>query len=204
MLSLKLRPSTRPSAGAPGERESERESERGERRGEKGKRRETWGRGTRAARSRSLLDEVAPRAALTCRIWTRRRPGRKGTRGTAAPRCGGGTDEDKPPPSPRQILLDVSGEMALSSAPCSVLPLWLLWGAACAAAAAAAAAGNDHAFPFDIEGSSAVGRQEPPESSEPRVAPGSLPPAAKVQCPCPCHPAAAPAPRGLRAPLACP
>ncbi|XP_030874033.1 laminin subunit alpha-4 [Leptonychotes weddellii] len=65
--------------------------------------------------------------------------------------------------------------MAVSSARCSVLPLWLLWGAACAAAAA----GNHNTFPFDIEGSSAVGRQDAPETSEPRVAPGRLPPAAK-------------------------
>lgn len=85
----------------------------------------------------------------------------------------------------------------MSSVRCSVLPLWLLWGAACAAAAA----GTDNAFPFDIEGSSAVGRQDPPETSEPRVAPGRLPPAAKVQCPCHRHPAAAPAPRGRRTPV---
>ncbi|KAF5919960.1 hypothetical protein HPG69_014326 [Diceros bicornis minor] len=65
--------------------------------------------------------------------------------------------------------------MALSSAWHSVLPLWLLWGAACSGAAS----GDDSAFPFDIEGSSAIGRQDPPETSEPRVAPGSLPPAAK-------------------------
>lgn len=63
--------------------------------------------------------------------------------------------------------------MALSSAWCAVLPLCLLWGAACSRAAS----GDDSAFPFDIEGSSAVGRLDPPETSEPRVGPGSLPPA---------------------------
>uniref|UniRef100_A0A2K5ZV70 Laminin subunit alpha 4 n=1 Tax=Mandrillus leucophaeus TaxID=9568 RepID=A0A2K5ZV70_MANLE len=80
--------------------------------------------------------------------------------------------------------------MALSSAWRSVLPLWLLWSAACSRAAS----GDDNAFPFDIEGSSAVGRQDPPETSEPRVALGRLPPAAEVQCPCHCHPFRAPAP----------
>ncbi|EAW48270.1 laminin, alpha 4, isoform CRA_d [Homo sapiens] len=65
--------------------------------------------------------------------------------------------------------------MALSSAWRSVLPLWLLWSAACSRAAS----GDDNAFPFDIEGSSAVGRQDPPETSEPRVALGRLPPAAE-------------------------
>ena len=72
----------------------------------------------------------------------------------------------------------------MSSAWGAVLPLWLLWGAACSRAAS----GDGSAFPFDVEGSSAFGRLDPPESSEPRVAPGSLPPAAKVQCPCRCHP----------------
>ncbi|VTJ58627.1 Hypothetical predicted protein [Marmota monax] len=62
--------------------------------------------------------------------------------------------------------------MALSSAWCSVLSLWLLWGVACSSAAS----GDDNAFPFDFEGSSVVGR---PETSEPRVAPGRLPPAAE-------------------------
>ncbi|XP_012660001.1 laminin subunit alpha-4 [Otolemur garnettii] len=65
--------------------------------------------------------------------------------------------------------------MALSSAWRSVLPLWLLWGAACSGAAS----GDYNAFPFDIEGSSAVGRQDPLETSEPRVAPGRPPPAAQ-------------------------
>ncbi|EQB78445.1 laminin subunit alpha-4 isoform 3 [Camelus ferus] len=69
--------------------------------------------------------------------------------------------------------------MALSSAWCTVLPLWLLCGAACSRAAS----GDGSAFPFDFEGSSAVGRLDPPETSEPGVAPGSLPPPAKVQCP---------------------
>lgn len=63
----------------------------------------------------------------------------------------------------------------MSSAWRSVLPLWLLWSAACSRAAS----GDDNAFPFDIEGSSAVGRQDPPETSEPRVALGRLPPAAE-------------------------
>ncbi|XP_010596568.2 laminin subunit alpha-4 [Loxodonta africana] len=66
--------------------------------------------------------------------------------------------------------------MALRSAWCSVLPLWLLWGAICSCAAAS---GEDNAFSFDIEGSSAVGRQEPPDTSEPRVTLGPLPPAAE-------------------------
>ncbi|XP_042117995.1 laminin subunit alpha-4 isoform X1 [Peromyscus maniculatus bairdii] len=57
----------------------------------------------------------------------------------------------------------------------SVLPLWLLWGAACSLAAS----GDDNAFPFDIEGSSVVGRQDPPETSDPRVTLGRLPPAAE-------------------------
>nr|KAF6462140.1 laminin subunit alpha 4 [Molossus molossus] len=74
--------------------------------------------------------------------------------------------------------------MALSSAWCSVLRLWLLWGAA-----GSRAAQGDNAFPFDIEGSSAVGRQDPPETSERRVAPGRPPPPAEVQCSCHCHPA---------------
>lgn len=80
--------------------------------------------------------------------------------------------------------LDVSGQMALSSAWCSVLRLWLLWGAA-----GSRAAQGDNAFPFDIEGSSAVGRQDPPETSERRVAPGRLSPTAEVLCSCHCHPA---------------
>ncbi|XP_012409861.1 laminin subunit alpha-4 [Trichechus manatus latirostris] len=66
--------------------------------------------------------------------------------------------------------------MALRSAWCSVLPLWLLWGAVCSSAAAS---GEDNAFPFDIEGSSVVGRQDPPETSESRVTLGRLPPAAE-------------------------
>lgn len=102
--------------------------------------------------------------------------------------------------APGQALSDVSGEMALSSAWCAVLPLWLLWGAACSRAAS----GDGSAFPFDIEGSSAFGRLDPPETSEPRVAPGSLPPAAKVQCPCRCHPTGAPAPRAACATLVVP
>ncbi|XP_037698537.1 laminin subunit alpha-4 isoform X2 [Choloepus didactylus] len=65
--------------------------------------------------------------------------------------------------------------MTLSSAWRSVLPLWLLWGAV----GSRAASGEDNAFPFDIEGSSAVGRQDQPETSEPRAAPGWLPPAAE-------------------------
>ncbi|XP_012361473.2 laminin subunit alpha-4 [Nomascus leucogenys] len=85
------------------------------------------------------------------------------------------TYADPQRPSPGRALLDVSGGMALSSAWRSVLPLWLLWSAACSRAAS----GDDNAFPFDIEGSSAVGRQDPPETSEPRVALGRLPPAAE-------------------------
>ncbi|XP_065744712.1 laminin subunit alpha-4 [Phocoena phocoena] len=65
--------------------------------------------------------------------------------------------------------------MALSSAWYAVLPLWLLWGAACSRAAS----GDDSASPFDIEGSSAVGQLDLPETIEARVALGSLPPAAK-------------------------
>ncbi|XP_059886415.1 laminin subunit alpha-4 [Delphinus delphis] len=65
--------------------------------------------------------------------------------------------------------------MALSSAWYAVLPLWLLWGAACSRAASE----DDSASPFDIEGSSAFGQLNPPETIEARVAPGSLPPAAK-------------------------
>ncbi|ELW50125.1 Laminin subunit alpha-4 [Tupaia chinensis] len=65
--------------------------------------------------------------------------------------------------------------MTLGAAWSAVLPLWLLWGAACSSAAS----GDGNAFPFDIEGSSAVGRQDPPEMSEPRVAPGPLPPVAE-------------------------
>ncbi|XP_006157078.1 laminin subunit alpha-4 isoform X1 [Tupaia chinensis] len=83
--------------------------------------------------------------------------------------------------------------MTLGAAWSAVLPLWLLWGAACSSAAS----GDGNAFPFDIEGSSAVGRQDPPEMSEPRVAPGPLPPVAEVPCPCHCHPVGAPAPRGV-------
>ncbi|EGV94984.1 Laminin subunit alpha-4 [Cricetulus griseus] len=65
--------------------------------------------------------------------------------------------------------------MAWSTAWCSALPLWLLWGAACSSAAS----GDDNAFPFDIEGSSVVGRQDPPETSDPRVTLGRLPSAAE-------------------------
>ncbi|XP_008582107.1 PREDICTED: laminin subunit alpha-4 [Galeopterus variegatus] len=65
--------------------------------------------------------------------------------------------------------------MTLSSAWRSVVPLWLLWGVACSRAAS----GDDNASPFDTEGSSAVGRQDPLETSEPRVALGRLPPAAE-------------------------
>lgn len=86
--------------------------------------------------------------------------------------------------------------MALSSAWRSVLRLWLLWGAACSRAASR----DDNAFPFDFEGSSAVGRQDLPETSQPRVAPGRLPPAAEVQCPCHCHPLGT-CPRAVRAKL---
>uniref|UniRef100_G1SXN3 Laminin subunit alpha-4 n=1 Tax=Oryctolagus cuniculus TaxID=9986 RepID=G1SXN3_RABIT len=63
--------------------------------------------------------------------------------------------------------------MARGSAWRALLPLWLVWGAACSSAAS----GDDGAFPFDVEGSSAVGRQDPPETSESRVVPGRLPPA---------------------------
>ncbi|XP_040839080.1 laminin subunit alpha-4 isoform X2 [Ochotona curzoniae] len=56
-----------------------------------------------------------------------------------------------------------------------LLPLWLIWGAPCSSAAS----GDDNTFPFDIEGSSAVGRQDPLETSEARVVPGRLPPAAE-------------------------
>lgn len=68
--------------------------------------------------------------------------------------------------------------MALSSAWCTALPLWLLWGAACSIAVS----GDDTAFLFDIEGSSAVGRQDLPETSKPRLTPEPLPPAAQVHC----------------------
>lgn len=71
--------------------------------------------------------------------------------------------------------------MAWSTAWCSILPLWLLWGAACSRAAS----GDGNAFPFDIEGSSVVGRQDPPETSDPRVTLGRLPPAVEVRCPLP-------------------
>ncbi|XP_037002274.2 laminin subunit alpha-4-like [Artibeus jamaicensis] len=64
--------------------------------------------------------------------------------------------------------------MALSSIWCLVLPLELLW----CAAGSCMAHGDDKAFPFDIEESSAVGRQDPPETSEPCVAPRRLPPTA--------------------------
>lgn len=62
--------------------------------------------------------------------------------------------------------------MALSTAWRWILPLWII----CLAAGCSAASGDDNAFPFDIEGSSAVGRPDPPETSEPRVIPGRLPP----------------------------
>lgn len=67
-------------------------------------------------------------------------------------------------------------EMAPAAAWRAVLPLWLLCGVACSSAAS----GDGNALPFDIEGSSAVGRPDPPETSEPRVA---APPAPQVQCP---------------------
>ncbi|XP_058163284.1 laminin subunit alpha-4 isoform X3 [Dasypus novemcinctus] len=65
--------------------------------------------------------------------------------------------------------------MTPSSAWRLVWPLWLLWGAV----GSSAASREDNAFPFDIEGSSAVGGQDLPERSEPRAAPGWLPPAAE-------------------------
>lgn len=92
----------------------------------------------------------------------------------------------------------MSAEMALSSAWCAVLPLWLLCGAACSRAAS----GDGSAFRCDMEGSSAFGRLDPPETSEPRVAPGSLPPAARYSAPAVAtllgH-----LPHVLRVPLAC-
>lgn len=110
--------------------------------------------------------------------------------------------EEKPlPRAPGRALLVVSGEMAVSSAWCSVLPLWLLWGAACSRAASR----GDNTFPFDIEGSSAVSRRDPPETSEPRVAPGRLPPTSEVQCPPPLSPCWGTCPpRGLCVPPSCP
>ncbi|XP_077018813.1 laminin subunit alpha-4 isoform X2 [Tamandua tetradactyla] len=65
--------------------------------------------------------------------------------------------------------------MTRSSAWRLVLPLGLFWGAV----GPGAASGAHNAFPFDVEGSSAVGRQDAPETSEPRAAPGWLPPAAE-------------------------
>ncbi|XP_055980995.1 laminin subunit alpha-4 isoform X1 [Sorex fumeus] len=59
--------------------------------------------------------------------------------------------------------------MALSSAWRSLLPLWLLWGAA----GSRAASGDDHAFPFDIEGSATVGRQDLLETSDPSNLPAA-------------------------------
>ncbi|XP_055472145.1 laminin subunit alpha-4 [Psammomys obesus] len=64
--------------------------------------------------------------------------------------------------------------MAWNVAWCSVLPLWLLWGAGCSSAASG---DGSSAFPFDIEGSSVVGRQDPSETSNPRVTLGRLLPA---------------------------
>ncbi|XP_042526413.1 laminin subunit alpha-4 [Dipodomys spectabilis] len=63
--------------------------------------------------------------------------------------------------------------MALSAARwCSVLPLWLLWGAAYSSAAS----GDDSPFAFDVEGSSPVGRQDLPETGEPHVTSRRPPP----------------------------
>lgn len=73
--------------------------------------------------------------------------------------------------------MNISREMAWNTAWCSVLALWLLWGAVCSNAAS----GDGNAFPFDIEGSAVVGRQDPSETSDPRVTLGRLPPAAEVQ-----------------------
>ncbi|XP_070306037.1 laminin subunit alpha-4 isoform X2 [Odocoileus virginianus] len=110
-------------------------------------------------------------AALSSHIWIPQTQRRYSKRGTAASQRGlARTNSGR---APGRALSDVSGEMALSSAWCAVLPLWLLWGAACSRAAS----GDGSAF--DIEGSSAFGRLDPPETSEPRVAPGRLPPAAK-------------------------
>nr|XP_045009937.1 laminin subunit alpha-4 isoform X2 [Jaculus jaculus] len=64
--------------------------------------------------------------------------------------------------------------MALSAAWGSALPLWLLW------AACAHAASGDHGA-YDFEGSSALGRPDPPETSEPRGPAGLLPPAVDAQ-----------------------
>lgn len=99
------------------------------------------------------------------------------TPGIAAPL--GGAHQDPQILRSRKGLLNISREMAWSTAWCSALPLWLLWGAACSSAAS----GDDNAFPFDIEGSSVVGRQDPPETSDPRVTLGRLPSAAEVRCP---------------------
>ncbi|XP_004673841.1 PREDICTED: laminin subunit alpha-4 isoform X2 [Condylura cristata] len=65
--------------------------------------------------------------------------------------------------------------MARSSVWSSLLPLGLLWGAVCSGSAS----GDENAFPFDIEGSSAVDRQDPSETSEPHTAPGNLLPTAE-------------------------
>lgn len=75
--------------------------------------------------------------------------------------------------------MSIRREMAWGAAWCSVLPLWLLWGAAYTSAAAS---GDDNAVPFDIEGSSLVGRQDPSLTSDPRVILGRLLPAVEVQC----------------------
>ncbi|EDL04908.1 laminin, alpha 4, isoform CRA_b [Mus musculus] len=65
--------------------------------------------------------------------------------------------------------------MGWSTAWCSVLALWLLWCAVCSNAAS----GDGNAFPFDIEGSAVVGRQDPSETSDSGVTLGRLPPAAE-------------------------
>ncbi|XP_060046586.1 laminin subunit alpha-4 isoform X2 [Erinaceus europaeus] len=59
--------------------------------------------------------------------------------------------------------------MALSSAWRCLLPLCLLWGAACSSSVSR----GDHAFAFDFEGSTAIGRPDPPETSEPRLQPAA-------------------------------
>lgn len=71
--------------------------------------------------------------------------------------------------------MDVSREMALSSAWCSLLPLLFLWGAA----RSSALSRGDHAFAFDFEGSSPIGKLDPAETSEPRLVSGNLLPTAK-------------------------
>lgn len=156
--------------------------------------------------SRSLSRSLSRSAFLTRllggppRLPTSGRGGGEGVMHARLSRPAGAPTSPRSRRAAGRALPEAGGGMAASPARRALLRLWLLCGAACAAAAA----GDHGTVPFDIEGSSAAGRLDPPETSEPRVAPGRLPPTAEVQCPRHGRPGSgAPAPRRPWAPHSC-